>query len=63
MQNKRMDFKPAKWEEVVQQESELIKKRNQRFNSTNFENKDFLKTQEKIKSNQTEANIFNDKRI
>jgi hypothetical protein len=63
MQNKRMDFKPAQWEEVVQQESELIKKRNQRFNSTNFENKDFLKTQEKIKSNQTEANIFNDKRI
>jgi len=58
-----MDFKPAQWEEVVQQESELIKKRNQRFNSTNFENKDFLKTQEKIKSNQTEANIFNDKRI
>ena len=63
MQNKRMDFKPAQWEEVIQQESELIKKRNQRFNSTNFENKDFLKTQEKIKSNQTEANIFNDKRI
>jgi hypothetical protein len=63
MQNKRMDFKPVQWEEVVQQESELIKKRNQRFNSTNFENKDFLKTQEKIKSNQTEANIFNDKRI
>jgi hypothetical protein len=63
MQNKRMDFKPAKWEEVVQQESELIKKRNQRFNSTNFEKKDFLKTQDKIKSNQTEANIFNDKRI
>jgi len=63
MQNKRMDFKPAQWEEVVQKESELIKKRNQRFNSTNFENKDFLKTQEKIKSNQTEANIFNDKRI
>ena len=58
-----MDFKPVQWEEVVQQESELIKKRNQRFNSTNFENKDFLKTQEKIKSNQTEANIFNDKRI
>lgn len=63
MQNKRIEFKPAQWEEVVQQESEIIKKRNQRFNSTYFENKDSLKTQDKIKINQTEANIFNDKRI
>ena len=63
MQNKRIEFKPAQWEEVVQQESEIIKKRNQRFNSTYFENIDSLKTQDKIKINQTEANIFNDKRI